>query len=133
MKKLTALQAYNAMTLYLDNYYNHTLSDDIGSLLGCMQFIGDRTVDLALWDDWIDAVDSNQKELSILEAFIAMKRYLQGYAERISSKEVKGMLENMQLISENETIDPICWKNWMKYWEIIAKNQGDSKSYFKLL
>ena len=38
--KLTDVEAFNAMRLFLEKYYEQTGSDHVGSLLGDMQFIG---------------------------------------------------------------------------------------------
>jgi len=45
--KMSALQAFKAMVCFLDDYYNETLSDDLGSLLGDMQLLED---DNGTWD-----------------------------------------------------------------------------------
>lgn len=56
--KLTALQAFNAITLYLDKYYNITDSDDIGALLGGFQLFEEGGPwDPAAWHDWTEAVN----------------------------------------------------------------------------
>jgi len=58
-KNLTLLQAFNAMRVFLEDYYKRTLSDDIGSLLGDLQLFQDNTTaDPAAWNDWIRATDS---------------------------------------------------------------------------
>jgi hypothetical protein len=57
-KKLTTLQAFNAMRKFLEGYYERTSSDDVGSLLGDMQMFHDgETFDPAAWDDWTNAVE----------------------------------------------------------------------------
>ena len=40
-EKLTILEAYCAMRLFLDNYYNLTRSDDIGALLSDLILLND--------------------------------------------------------------------------------------------
>lgn len=55
---MTTLQAFNVMRNFLEKYYQRTLSDDIGSLLGDLQlFQGGSTADPAAWDDWINSVN----------------------------------------------------------------------------
>lgn len=56
--KLTDLQAFNAMRIFLEGYYERTGSDDIGSLLSDIQFFGadKETADPAAWEDWIDSI-----------------------------------------------------------------------------
>jgi hypothetical protein len=41
--KITQLQAFNAMSRFLDVYYFKTLSDDIGTLLGGISFLSNET------------------------------------------------------------------------------------------
>ena len=56
-KKLTELQAFNVMRKFLEMYYERTLSDDVGSLLGDLQIGEDgETTDPAAWHDWMDAL-----------------------------------------------------------------------------
>jgi len=63
MKKLTELQAFNAMRRFLEGYYERTNSDDVGSLLGDLQLCQDGgTFDPAAWEDWMDAVEEVLKE-----------------------------------------------------------------------
>ncbi len=41
MQQLSAEQAYKAMFLFLDKYYQDTKSDDVGSLLSGMTLVAD--------------------------------------------------------------------------------------------
>ncbi len=55
--KLTKLEAFLAMTKFLEGYYQRTSSDDVGSLLSGMQILQDGdTADSAAWYDWIESV-----------------------------------------------------------------------------
>ncbi|HZS77310.1 MAG TPA: hypothetical protein VFA41_11910 [Ktedonobacteraceae bacterium] len=59
MEKLTIRQAYDAMILFLENYYQQTNSDDVGALLGdlSMEIWADGSSgDPAAWDDWLECV-----------------------------------------------------------------------------
>lgn len=63
-KKLTELQAYNAMFHFLKAYYERTNSDDVGSLLGDLQMMSDnRTADPAAWSDWIKSVEATLAQI----------------------------------------------------------------------
>jgi len=56
-EKLTKLEAFLAMTKFLEGYYERTSSDDVGSLLGDMRILQDgNSADSAAWEDWIDSV-----------------------------------------------------------------------------
>lgn len=71
--KLTILQAYNAMRLFLERYYTQTSSDDVGALLSDLLFLEDgSTADPAAWNDWLESVnkalgENEQKKLLILK------------------------------------------------------------------
>lgn len=57
-EKLSIRQAYAAMYWYLDRYYQHTRSDEIGGLLGSMSLLqGGSPADPAIWPDWLKAVE----------------------------------------------------------------------------
>ncbi|MCB1068122.1 MAG: hypothetical protein KDK56_08050 [Simkania sp.] len=61
--KLTYLEAFNSMRCFLEKYYQLTDSDDVGSLLGIMQFLEDgSTADPAVWLDWIECVNKISKQ-----------------------------------------------------------------------
>ena len=56
---LTVEQAYRAMFIFLDAYYQVTKADDVGALLGSMAYMGDgEPLDPALWGEWETAVQS---------------------------------------------------------------------------
>lgn len=62
-EKLTKLQGFNAMRKFLDEYYQRTNSDDVGSLLSDLQLFPDGgTFDPAAWEDWLESIDSVLKE-----------------------------------------------------------------------
>ena len=58
MKTLTFQEAFTAMQLFLEDYYERTHSDDVGALLGGIQLLEDgMTADPAVWDEWLKCVD----------------------------------------------------------------------------
>ena len=65
--KLNEEEAFKAMVIFLERYYNETHSDDIGSLLSDLILLDDkRTADPAAWNDWINAVNKiRQSKLEI--------------------------------------------------------------------
>jgi hypothetical protein len=61
-KVLTEKEAYLAMFSFLDDYYQRTKLDEIGSLLSGMCLMNDgMPMDVAYWDEWEESV---QKSLS---------------------------------------------------------------------
>ena len=56
-KTLTNLQAFEAMKIFLEKYYENSSSEDVGSLLGDLQFLGNNeTADPGAWQYWLDCV-----------------------------------------------------------------------------
>ena len=55
--KITLLEAYKAMILFLDEYYVNFGQDNLVSILGSIQLKPDlSTVDPAAWYDWLEVV-----------------------------------------------------------------------------
>lgn len=52
-------------------------------------------------------------KLTELEAFIAMRNYLEAYYERTSSDDIACILSDTQFFSEGETADPAAWQDWI--------------------
>ncbi|MBW4637936.1 MAG: hypothetical protein KME05_06820 [Gloeocapsa sp. UFS-A4-WI-NPMV-4B04] len=56
--QLTRKQAFEAMVLFLEEFYNRTQSDDVGALLGQLILFEDSsTADPAAWYDWVECVE----------------------------------------------------------------------------
>ena len=56
--ELTTKQAFEAMVLFLEEFYNRTQSDDVGGLLGDLILLEDgSTADPAAWYDWVECVE----------------------------------------------------------------------------
>lgn len=50
--------AFEAMRLFLEAFYERTKSDDVGALLGDLRLLDDgKTADPAAWSDWLDCVE----------------------------------------------------------------------------
>ena len=57
MEKITETEAFEAMVLFLQGFYERTQSDDVGGLLGDMVLLEDgTTADPAAWDNWMKSV-----------------------------------------------------------------------------
>ena len=122
-KKLTTLQAFFAMTLVLDKFYLKTHSDDVGLLLSEMQLLrGGGTFDPATWDYWIESINKVKNkeniigdELTSLQAFTAMRHFLEIFREETNSEDV-GIILNTLLPLENGTpVREDVWKEWEIY------------------
>ena len=121
--KISTREAFDAMRLFLEEFYNRTDSDDVGSLLGWIQFCDDNTtMDPAAWDDWLSCimkVSKKQKEsyieenLSYVDAFKCMVYFLETYYEQTSSDDVGSLLWELQFLEDGETVDPRAWDDWL--------------------
>ena len=57
-KKLTFLEAYEAMLTFLNNYYFNFGQDNLGSILSSIHLKDDGTTfDPAAWIDWLEAIE----------------------------------------------------------------------------
>jgi hypothetical protein len=57
MEKLTEHQAFAAMVMFLEQFYERTDSDDIGGLLSDLVINADsQTADPAAWQDWLNCI-----------------------------------------------------------------------------
>lgn len=55
--ELNIEEAFRAMVIFLEKYYERTGSDDVGGLLSDMLLVeGGGTMDPSAWYDWLDSV-----------------------------------------------------------------------------
>jgi hypothetical protein len=69
---------------------------------------------------------SNINQLTITEAFNAMREFLEGYYERTSSDDVGSLLGDMRFLDDGNTADSAAWNDWI---DAVNKNL---KKEFKL-
>ena len=58
---LTHEEAYKAMFVFLESYYDRSKSDDIGRLLDSLSLVEGKPIDQVLWDDWYKAIETSLK------------------------------------------------------------------------
>jgi hypothetical protein len=57
LEKLTEKQAFEAMVLFLEDFYQRTQANEIGGLLSDLLMAENgTTADPAAWQDWMDCV-----------------------------------------------------------------------------
>lgn len=114
---ITALNSFKAMICFLDDYYNKTLSDDIGSLLGDIQLLedGSNTWDPAAWNDWNLALEQ-KKLVSTMEGFNGIFNFLMSYYIRTScsSNDIKLLLDDMRQVQNENAKSSSLWNTWEK-------------------
>lgn len=136
-KFLTRLQAYHAMIRFLEIYYEQTNSDDFGSLLGEMDFLQDgSTADPASWFNWIKSVQTIQnreeENLTILQSFKAMRRFLEIYHEQTSSLDTLSLLKDSQILQDESVADNTKWINWNKCVDAVLVETNNEHYKFLL-
>lgn len=130
---LTTLQAFNAMTKFLDDFYDKTASADVGSLLGDMSFLQDgSTADKATWHDWIDAL-GNDRPVTKTEAYKAMVHFLDYCRENTSSDDIGLLLYKMQLDQNGVAKDPALSNLCTECVDKALREPDGSRSYLKLM
>ena len=122
-RKLTPTEAFYAMTLLLDNFYLETNSDDVGSLLGDLQLArGGGTFDPAAWNNWIKSISKVKKEnnviedeLTSLQAFKAMRYFLETFYEKTHWPDIQTVLDILYLQKDGKPITQDVWNEWEIY------------------
>jgi hypothetical protein len=114
--KLTVGQAFDVMINFLDSYYKTTKSGQINSFLSDTGMrtwsYGNRTVDPAIWEDWIECV--NTDELTTVEAFKAVAKFV---AMRFASKPeaaVTALIDGMRVHKDGSVATPAFWEDWTR-------------------
>lgn len=138
-KKMTQLQAYNAMAKLFQIYYELDSSGDLCEILGVMSFLQDKkTVDMYMFEDWIKCLDSifvdknlhNYNHITILQAFFAIGLFLKNFFRTDHlAFDIKFLEQNTNLAKNNGLIDPILWKNWLQCVDKVL-SMKDSRMYF---
>lgn len=117
MISLTLLQAFYGMQFFLDDWYNKTLSGDLGSLLGDIQLFedGSGAWDSVAWNDWVIALE-NKKLVTLEEGFKGVFNFLNAYYERTSSSS-----DDIAFILSGMSMDPAFFHDWVKSVDEILK------------
>lgn len=142
MKKLTKLQAYNAMVKLFKIYYYLDPSGDIGAIIGSMSFLQDkRTADEAMWEIWIECLDLilNHRKIydydyvTSWDAFRAIGPFLENFFGTTNLlKDIDFLLKNIQLAHNKKQVDSTLWKNWLQCVDEVLSVE-DSREYFRLV
>ncbi len=131
--RLTPLQAFNAMTKFLEIYFKRTSSDSIGALLSCMQFLEDgQTADQAIWEDWITSL-KGQKYITPIQAFDTMNIFLKRYYRNSSSDNIQSLLKDIQYAKDGEIADQKIKTLWTKCVDKVLSEPEGSRQYLQLV
>jgi len=116
-KKLTKLQAYNAMLKFLENLYEKEKSDYLGDVLSNSKFWSDGiTADRGSWQDWQKAIRitalqdkrlRNKNKFTELQACHAMFNYVHNYVSfyELKPKYLINLLKTLQSLLKKKYIN----------------------------
>ena len=115
---LSIQQGYTCMFNFLDKIYFKTYLDDLGSILGSMDInLEDgKPMDLAMLDDWKDAVNSintSTFNLSSSECYAAMVLFLKETSKRNNSKDLQELAENLETKNTANRFGVDMYNDWM--------------------
>jgi hypothetical protein len=120
VETLTARQAFEAMELFLEKFYENTHSDDVGGLLGDLQIVGDgMPADPAAWQDWMRCVKTEQ--LTVSQGFECMKLFLENYYERVHATDTDGLLKSLGVGESNQQPNSASWQTWERSVSEVLK------------
>lgn len=127
---LTELEGFKSMTVFLNYYSKDFKSDDIASLLGSMALIDERPLDIALWNDWLQAMEkvkNTNEEMTDTEGFKTMGFFLKQYFKGYKHKDVVNLvkLTNDKFKSKN------LWTLWEKSIEEVKNGSFEFDAYFE--
>ena len=129
---LTQLQAFNAVYKLLDDYHETTGTKDIFWLIGDMLFLPDNnTVDSAIWEDWIDAIE-NKKLLSKQEAFNGMIKFLEIYRSLGELGDVTALIDKLNMAKNADDVSVPLIKKWNLYVKKVLSEPEGTREYLRL-
>jgi len=126
---LTQLQAFNAVYKLLDDYHETTGTKDIFWLIGDMLFLPDNnTVDSAIWEDWIDAIE-NKKLLSKQEAFNGMIKFLEIYRSLGELGDVTVLIDKLNMAKNANDVSVPLIKKWNLFLQEVLSQPEGTREY----
>jgi len=148
-RRLTELQAYNAMVKFLDEYYEETSADFVDLMRGVMSFLPyGGTIHRTYWIDWDIAVkkvlqEQNREKgaddgilgISVTEsqAFNAMVKFLKNYYERGPDPDITIFFNYLHLLpDDNDSGSPTIKEKWKTCVDDALKEKPGIRDYLIL-
>lgn len=66
------------------------------------------------------------KNLTTLQAFNAMREFLENYYKKTFSDDIGSLLGDLQLLQDGKTADPAAWQDWIECINKTLKNKKES-------
>lgn len=124
------------MFVFLDNYYQKTLSDGLGILLSGLALLEDeKSMDPAFWHDWVRAFNnkSDANNLTAIQAFSGMTNFLEDYCTRGASDDIFELRDMLKKTLEKKLINSSIWKDWLQAINKIVQDKEEQYGMFKLV
>ncbi len=146
-RRLTKLQAFNAMVKFLEGYYKETASDFMGGLVDSLYFLSDGgTADPAFWIEWDDAIkkvlheQNSEKQIDEIlgisvtksQAFETMVQFFKDYYERGPEPGVMIFFDYLHLLSDGNSASSTIRKKWKEYVDDVLKEKPGTRKYLIL-
>lgn len=133
---ITVEEAYDISYAYLNQYCdkNPSMQGDIACFLADMSLTADNTsFDSAIQNDWAYSVkkilkinnnligyqDLINQKLSILEAYLVLMDFLDGYRDRTKSGETQDLLDKMKLNVDGKSYYSEQWNEWLSSVNVV--------------
>ncbi len=158
MKRLNALQAYNAMIKFLESCYSEKLGL-VGVLLGALKFWDDNgPMDMVLWEKWISILGTD-KNIGEEQSYRAMLQFLDDYFRWYTSENIERRFEKLKFSKKgtiilstelddyieaesiyrwkkklqfvNGSIDSEIWSKWLKIVGEVLNEPEGTKYYIE--
>jgi hypothetical protein len=132
MNNLTVNEAYAAMFVFLEKYYERTKSDDVGGMLGQICLLSDgSTADPATWGHWLKCVKEIkpdfENKITVTEVFAAMRLFV---VKIYSWTQIAAEFSKISFLSNGEPAERIYWTEWLECVEAAQKGNVDLRLRF---
>jgi len=146
-RRLTELQAFNAMVKFLNEYCKEIACDFMDGLISSLYFLSDGgTADPAFWIEWNDAIKKVLQEqnsekhkdeilgISVTEsqAFETMVQFFKDYYERGPEPGVMTFFDYLHLLSDGNSGSPTIREQWKQCIDSALKEKPGTRKYLVL-
>ncbi len=146
-KKLTKLQAFNAMVKFLDEYYKKTASDFMDGLISSLySTIDGGTANPTFWSKWNDAIkkilhkQNNKKYIDEIlgisvtesQAFKAMVQFFKNYYEQRLEPGITIFFDYLHLLPNGNSASLTIREQWKTCVDSALKEKPGIREYLIL-
>jgi len=146
-REYTKTQSFNAMVDFLIHYYKRTLSGDLMELIDIICSFPKNPTDQAVWSDWNNAAkkalqkqdiekpinETMERELTELQSFNAMVKFLEEYYKETGSDFMGGVLGCLSFMPDGRVVDVAFWEDWGIAIKKVLHEQNSEKQIDEIL